>query len=35
MESHCKKLASSYEATAKDADAMAASHRDMEKAAGQ
>jgi hypothetical protein len=31
MDSHCKKLASSYEAAAKDADAMAAAHRDMAK----
>ena len=35
MENHCKKLASSYEAAAKDADAMAADHREMAKEAGK
>ena len=35
MESHCKKIAASYEAAAKDAEAMAAAHRAMAKSAGK
>src|SRR5262245_6836890 len=35
MEAHCKKLATAYTAAAKDADQLAAAHREMAKKAGK